>query len=392
MEERSFCIKSDRLVLPGGVVASGYLPVIEGVLGTLSVEPPAGLPIIDRTGRWVAPGYVDTHIHGYQGHDVMDRDAQGVLAASGGLARKGTTSWVPTTLTQPVGEILEACASVREARRLQEEGAVPGAHIEGVFLEGPFFAAAKAGAQNPANMLDPDVDVFCGWQDAAGGLVCKSALAPERQGTPEYCAALHEMGVVVALGHSDASYEQGQAAVAAGASVFVHTFNAMSALGHRSPGLVGCAMSTSDTFAELICDGRHVLPGAARALVAAKGWQHVVIVSDCLSCGGMPEGDYVLGDLPIRMQDGIARLVNEDGGVGNIAGSTSCVADGAMNLLAWGAATAEQAIRMGSEIPARSCGIDDVCGQLLPGRTADLNVLADDLTVLETYLAGSLVS
>lgn len=166
----------------------------------------------------------------------------------------------------------------------------------------------------------------------------------------------------------------------------------MDEFGHRAPGLVGLAMTTPTTFAELICDGLHVAPAAIKALVAAKGWQHVAIVSDCLRCGGMPEGDYILGDLPIRVEGGFARLVGGDGETGNIAGSTTTVAQEAKNLMDWGIVTAEQAIRMGSEIPAVSCGIDDGCGLILPGRVADLNVLSASLTVEETYLGGRLVA
>lgn len=382
-----FAIKADGFVLPGRMAPKGYLAVEDGRFGSWSTEAPEGLEVLDRSGSWVAPGYVDTHIHGQFGHDVMDCDAAGVNAASEALARRGTTSWVPTTLTQPAWQIEAACASVHEAREARTADFL-GARIEGIYLEGPFFTEKHRGAQNPANMLDPSVELFDAWQAAAHGLIRKSALAPERAGTAAYCRALRERGVVVALGHSDATYEQGLAAVEAGATVFVHTYNAMSGLLHRAPGLVGCAMTTSGTFAEIICDGMHVKPGAIKALVAARGWEHVAIISDALACAGMPEGDYMLGDLPIRMQDNLARLVEADGSTGNIAGSVTCIADEARNLVRWGIVDAEQAVRMGTEVPARSAGIDGSCGLMLPGRLADFNVLAPDLTLEETYLGG----
>ena len=147
-------------------------------------------------------------------------------------------------------------------------------------------------------------------------------------------------------------------------------------------------MASRDTVAELICDGLHVSPGAVAALVAAKGWSHVALVSDCLRCGGMPEGDYVLGDFPIRLAGGVARLVGEDGSVGNIAGSVLTLDQAVRNVVGWGVATAEQAIRMATEVPARSSGIDDCCGSLRMGRDADFNVLSPGLEVLETYLGG----
>lgn len=385
----SYAIYADHFVLPGVLAPAGYLTINEGTFGTWSAtRPEAVSEVVDYSGHWIAPGYVDTHIHGFMNHDVMDADPEGINVASLELARRGTTSWTPTTLTQPLNEIRDACAAIYEAYSGRDE-AFAGARIEGIFLEGPFFTEKHKGAQNPAHMLDPDVEIFRGWQEAAHGLICKSALAPERAGSAKYCTALHEMGVTTALGHSDATYEQGLAAVAAGATMFVHTYNGMSGLHHRAPGLVGAAMTTKDTFAELICDGHHVLPGAAAALINAKGWEHVAVVSDCLRCGGMPEGDYMLGDFPIRMSDNLAHLILEDGSLGSIAGSVATVALEAHNLCSWGVVSAEQAIRMGTEVAARSCGIDDVCGKMLPGRMADFNVLTPELNLVATYLGGT---
>ncbi len=387
LESRTFCIKSDHIVLPGGVTMAGYLPVEDGLVGYVSDSAPEGLTLLDRTDCWVAPGYVDTHIHGFVGRDVMDCDPAGIDEASLALVKHGTTSWVPTTLTQPAYQILDACSSVYEAVQGRPDDFM-GARVEGIFLEGPFFTAGHAGAQNPANMIDPDVELFRSWQQACHGLICKSAIAPERDGSQEYCRELHEMGVAVALGHSSASYEEGLRAVASGATVFVHTYNGMDDLGHRDPGLVGCAMDTQGTYSELICDGFHVAPAAVRALIRAKGWQHMALISDCLRCGGMPDGNYTLGDLPIRLVGGIARLIMDDGSLGNIAGSSATLAGEVQKLASWGVVTPDQAIRMATEVPAASCDIDDVCGLLLPGRAADLNVLAPDLSVRETYLGG----
>ena len=386
----TYALKAARFVLPGSLAFGGYLEINEGTFGAWTPERPDGLDVVDLGDAWVAPGYVDTHVHGFAGHDAMDCDPDGVNEASLALARRGTTSWVPTTLTQPADEIEAACASVWEADQRRDDDFL-GARIEGIFLEGPFFTEKHMGAQNPANMLDPSVELFDRWQEAAHGLICKSSLAPERAGSAAYCAALRDRGVVTALGHSAATCAEGRAAVAAGATVFVHTYNAMEGLHHREGGLVGCAMSTTGTYSELICDGHHVLPEAIRALVSAKGWEHVAVISDCLRCGGMPDGDYYLGDLPIRLKGETARLIAEDGTVGNLAGAATTVASGVKNLVDWGVVTAEQAIRMGTEVAAASCGIDDVCGSMLLGRAADFNVLNPDLTVAATYVSGLLV-
>ena len=382
----TFYVKADKFVVPGRVFGPGFLAINDGIFGQVTTSVPEGAEVIDRTGCWVTPGFVDTHIHGFVGHDVMDCDAAGVNEASLALAKHGTTSWTPTTLTAPIEQIEAACASVYEADEARGGGFL-GARIEGIFLEGPFFTEKYKGAQNMAYMLDPDVEVFCRWQEAAHGLICRGSLAPEREGSCAYISELVEMGVATALGHSNATYEQGLAALAAGANSFVHTYNAMSPLHHRNPGLVGAAMTTPDAYSELICDGQHVSAGAITALVRAKGWQHVALITDCLLCGGLPDGEYKLGELPIVLTGGAAHLRDE----GNLAGSVLTLDVAVKNVVDWDVVTAEQAIRMASEVPARMSLIDDACGFILPGRAADFNVLEADLTLRETYIGGQLV-
>ena len=378
-------IYSERFVLPGGVFGPGYLPIVDGKFGAFTVDRPEG-DVVDASGKWVAPGLVDTHIHGFFNHATTDKDPEGMNVASVELARRGTTSWLPTTFTQGVDDLGACCASIFQTVDSRGSDFV-GARIQGIFLEGPFFTMKHVGAQNPAFLIDPKIEILEGWQRAAHGIIRKSALAPERAGSVEYVSAATAMGVKCAIGHSDATYEQSLAAVAAGASVFVHTYNGMRGLHHRDPGVVGCAMATRDTYAEIICDGKHVTPGACQVLVNAKGWAHVVLITDCLACGGMPEGDYMSGGLPVVMRDGLCYL--RDGG--SIAGSVLTLVQGVKNFYDWGIVTAEQAIRMATEVPARANGIDRLCGSIIPGRDADLVLLNSDLTLDSVYVGGSLV-
>lgn len=382
----SFALKSDHIVLPENVEGSGYLLVADGAIAGVTDEAPDGVEVVDRSDCWVASGFVDTHIHGFVGHDVMDCDPAAVTAICEELARHGTTSWLATTLTASVEQTGQACASVAAAVEAQGEDFC-GCRTQGIFLEGPFFTAEHKGAQNPKYLIDPDVAVLDSWQAQAHGLINKSALAPEREGTAAYVQAMGERGVTVALGHTSATYEECLAAVQAGARVFVHTYNGMADLLHRAPGPVGCAMTTLDTYSELICDGMHVHPAACKALVAAKGWEHVALITDCLSCGGLADGDYFIGELPIELRGGAAYLK----GAGNLAGSTLTLAKAVQNVVSWGMVSTPQALRMASEIPARSCGIDDRCGVIAAGRLADLVVMDQDLSLVETYVGGRLV-
>ncbi len=384
----TYAICSDELVLPSGIDGFGYLVIEDGRFGGVSVERPESMRIVDRVGCWVAPGLVDTHIHGFMDHDVMDCDPDAVRTISAGLARRGTTSWLATTLTASAQKTGEACASVAAAARAQE--ADPGAteaHIQGIFLEGPFFTEEHKGAQDPRYLIDPRIELLDAWQEQAEGRIRKTALAPERDGAIDYIAQATARGVVAAIGHSSATYGQAAAAVLAGASEVVHTFNGMADMAHRDPGIVGCAMTSQGLYAELICDGKHVDPVVCETLVRSKGWEHVALITDCLSCGGMPDGSYFIGELPIELRDGAAFL--KDGG--NFAGSTLTLAQAVRNVASWGIVTAEQAIRMATEVPARANGIAHRCGAILPGRSADLVVLDPELNLVETYVSGNLV-
>ncbi len=382
----SYALHAEKYLLPGVVKQGGYLPVVDGAFGAWTAEAPEGADVVELPGKWVAPGFVDTHIHGFFNHATTDCDPEGINISSAELARRGTTSWLPTTFTESVENIGAACAAIAAADEERGPDFV-GAHIQGIYLEGPFFTSKHVGAQNPAYLIDPSVEVFNGWQEKAGGRIVKSALAAERDGSVEYVSALAAQGVVTCVGHSDATYDEAMAAVDAGLTCFVHTYNGMRGLHHREPGIVGCAMDTQNTYAELICDGHHVVPGAIKALVSAKGWDHVVLITDCLGCGGMPEGEYMSGGLPVVMRDGACYLA--DGS--SLAGSIATLAQVVKNVYDWNIVTAEQALRMATEVPARSAGIDGRCGSIKPGRAADFVVLDAELNLEATYMAGSLV-
>lgn len=381
----TYAIKADKFFLPAGPQLGGYLMVEDGVFGAWQAGEPS-CEIKDYTGSWIAPGMVDTHIHGFYNHSTTDNDPEGIDISSTELARRGTTSWLPTTFTDGVEQIKDACAAIAQA----DEGRGPdfcGARIQGIYLEGPFFTMKHVGAQNPAYLIDPSEEVFDQWQEAAGGRIVKSAMAAERDGAATYAAALNAKGVVTSIGHSDATYDECIAAINAGASCFTHTYNGQRGLHHREPGVVGAAMSTPETYAEIICDGKHVNPAAIKALLQAKGWQHTVLITDCLGCGGMPEGSYTSGGMDVIMKDNLCWLADGK----SIAGSVLTLAQGVKNIVDWGIASADIAIRMATEVPARSARIEDKCGSIMPGRDADFVVFDHELTLVETYVGGQSV-
>ena len=380
-----YAIKADTFFLPTRVAHGGYLMVEDGVFGAYVTDEP-DCEILDLAGKQVAPGFVDTHIHGFDNCDVMDCKADSVRTISRGILRNGVTSWLPTTLTATTQQLSDACASVAEAAA--EPGGEPMARIQGIFLEGPFFTEKHKGAQNPAYLSAPDIDTLRAWQEAAGGLIKKIAIAAEYPESPAFIAGAREMGVVVALGHSDAGVHDALACLDAGATVFVHTYNGMSPLHHREPGMVGAALYSGDkSYSELICDGHHVNPIAAAIVMNAKGHDHTCLITDCMCAGGMPDGDYFLGELPVVVANGTARL--KDGG--SLAGSILNMKDAVKNVVDWGIATPAQAVYMATQAPAEANEIADVCGSIRAGRAADFVVLEPDMSLAATYLGGSCV-
>ena len=378
VETNKYYIYADRIILADEVVENAYLEVRDGQFGYATLEKPLKGEIKDYTGYTVAAGLVDTHIHGFHGADVMDDDFQAVQTMSKGLLSTGVTAFLPTTLTSSADLLTSVAGKIGDHYKEAE-----GAKILGIFFEGPWFTEEHKGAQNPAYMGDPDLAQFEVWQTAAKGLIHKIALAPERQTAKDFTTTITKEGVRVALAHSSATYDEATAVVDAGANIFIHTYNGMSGLHHRNPGMVGAAMATDDTYAEVICDGKHVHPGAIKALVKAKGWDKTVLITDAMSAAGMPDGKYQLGEFPVIVKDGEARLES-----GNLAGSVLTLNQAVKNVVDWGIVDSEQALRMASQVPAASVGLDGQVGVIAPGRVADFIVVDADMNLKETYLNG----
>lgn len=370
--------KAEYFILEDRILEDYFMEVDDGKIVGFSKKVPDSY---EDLGEIVAPGLVDTHIHGYHGKDIMNAEKGALNVISKGLLECGVTSFLPTTLTDSKERTDAACKVVGE-----EYKDVEGAKIRGIFLEGPFFTEKYKGAQNPAYMSDPKIEYLKEWKDLSDGLVNKIAIAPERDGAIDFIKEANAMGVRVALGHSDASYDQAVEAVEAGANIFVHTYNGMSGLHHREPGMVGAAMNT-DAISELICDGHHVNPHAANILMNAKGRDHIALITDCMSAGGMADGDYMLGDFPVKVEKGTARLKDS----GSLAGSILKLKDAIKNVVDWDIADVFEAVQMASLVPAKSVGIDDVCGKLKEGYAADFIVLDYDMNLEKTFLNGKLV-
>lgn len=377
----TYYIYAKKIILDNEVVEQAYLEITNGKFGNITTEAPVGVEVVDYRDYTIAPGLVDTHIHGYKGYDVMDNDFEGIKVISDGLLECGVTSWLPTTLTASTQLLNDVCETI--GQHYQE---VTGAKIRGIFLEGPFFTEKYKGAQNPKYMGDPSVEKLERWHTLSNGLVNKIAIAPERDGVKDFIQFANTKGIRTALAHSDATFEQAEEAVKAGANIFVHIYNGMSGLHHRNPGMVGAALSLDKVYTELICDGHHVHPAAAKVVTRARGAKETVLITDCMRAGGMGECESKLGEFDVIVQAGTARLKES----GSLAGSILELKQGVKNIADWGVVSPEEALRMASLAPAKSVGIDNVCGRIAVGYDADFIVVSETLELQATYLDGQL--
>ena len=375
-------IKANKFYYPYETKLGGYLELVDDSFGKWLSTVPEGAQVLDYSGYEIAPGLVDTHIHGFAGADVMDNKEESLATMSRELLSAGVTSFLPTGLTASFETLNKVCQTTAKFA-----GKETGARIQGLFFEGPYFTEKYKGAQNPSYMRNPSTSELDQWLASSKGLLKKIALAPEREGTAEFISYACKRGVVVALGHSDATYQEAVEAVEAGASVWVHAYNGMRGLNHREPGMVGAVYNIPNTYAELICDGYHVHICVCDILLHQKRPDHVVLITDCMSAGGQPDGNYMLGEYPVTVENGTARLKSN----GALAGSILQLKDGVKNIVDWGLVSKANAIMMASLIPAISVGIDEVCGQIKEGHLADFIVLDKEMNLRATYLAGKKV-
>lgn len=334
---------------------------------------------IDARDAIVLPGFIDIHIHGGAGRSVMEGTYEALYEISKHLARHGVTGWLPTTVTAAWEDQIKVLDAVENC--LAGFTPVLEAAILGVHLEGPYINPKKKGAQPEQFILLPDMDEFQRLTSDHFDNILIMTLAPEMPGALEFIRFLVSQNIIASIGHTDATYAEISAAIDAGASHLTHTFNAMRPMDSREPGVVGAAFSRPELTAELIWDNVHVHPASCRALVAAKGTDGVILISDGVQGAGMPDGySFSFGDLPINIKDGRATLPD-----GTLAGSVLTLDQAFRNAQGY---TLSQRSAMTSYNAARSLRSTDGFGTLAPGHIADLVILNRDETVRRTIVNG----
>jgi N-acetylglucosamine-6-phosphate deacetylase len=361
---------ASHVVTPTGILSPGWVEVESGVITAVG-QGPAPEPVPVHQG-WLVPGFVDMHCHGGGGASFMAADPESVATVVATHRLHGTTSII-ASLVSATPDLLLAQV---EALAGQCDAGV----IRGIHLEGPWICERYRGAHDPLALRPPDLDELDALLAAGNGHIRMITIAPELPGALPAIEAASASGVVVAVGHTDADYEQVAAAIDAGATVATHLFNAMRPLGQRDPGPVAALTQDPRVTVELIVDGVHVAePVVALGRRAAEG--RVALVTDAMSAAGGVDGDYMLGSLAVSVVDGVARLV--EGGA--IAGSTLTLDHAVRRFVRECGATVPQAVAAAATTPADLMGLSDV-GAIEPGRRADLVALDPDLTLLGVTL------
>ena len=383
-----------RLLTPTGAVEHPLLLVERGRVLEISTrnsrQLPAGVSISDFGDGVMAPGYVDLHIHGSAGFDVMDDIADALPAIEHLLARHGVTSYFPTTVTAPMDKTLRALerlAGAIEERENNSDNGKPRALPLGIHLEGPFISHARRGVHPPENLLAPTLATFEQFWQAARGRIRMMTIAPELEGAHEVIAEAARRGVCVSLGHSDADFATAERGITAGARHATHTFNAMrpldhSTLDHRSPGILGAVLTDDRVSADIIADGVHLDPAIVKLFANAKGPKQTVLITDAISATGMPEGRYRLGSFEVDVRDGKCMTG------GKLAGSVLTMDRAVRNLARFAEWDLAQAVAAASQNPARVARIANK-GALTVGADADFVVLNAEGEVLRTFVGGA---
>jgi N-acetylglucosamine-6-phosphate deacetylase len=336
-------------------------------------------PDIDLSGLLVLPGFIDIHVHGGGGSDVMDASYEAINNISLHKLREGVTSFCPTTITARPSRTYAAIDAINGA--ISRGGG--GARILGAFLEGPYINPRYKGAHPEEYIRDISLDEIEDLLERGQGNIISVAIAPELPNALEAIKMLRGRGINVRLGHSGASYEETIAGIAAGGSIAIHTFNAMSPFSHRAPGMIGAVMENDDVINELICDFIHTRPAAARLLYKAKGADRIALITDCVSAGGMPDGSYQLGELRITVTDGTARTDTDA-----IAGSTLNLLKAVKNMSQTLRAPLAEAVKMATAVPATALGVFDRVGDIAAGKYADIIAVDESLNLCFVMVGG----
>ncbi len=348
---------------------------IQGIIPANEV--PGSAQVIDAAGKYIIPGLIDMHIHGYMGEDASDGSYEGLRVMAEGVAKNGVTSFLPTTMTVSYDDLRAAFAQIRRAMAASSTMDWQGAAILGVNAEGPFINPAKKGAQAGENIRPGDEKFLMEYLD----ILRVFTIAPEMPGNMD-CIRAMAGKCLISMGHTNANFDEAMASIDAGVGHVTHLFNAQTPLLHRDPGVVGAALTDDRVSCELIADTFHVSAKLYPLVSRLKG-DKLVLITDCTRAGGLADGEYTLGGQPIFVKGIECRLAD-----GVIAGSVLKLNQAVNNLLKNSSLSIWEAVNAASLNPAKRIGVDARKGSLAVGKDADIAICDGDFNIYRTILSG----
>ena len=380
-------ITNGQIITPAGTVGGWLLYENGKILQIGTGECPSADETIDAEGRYVSPGFIDIHTHGAGGADYMDGTVEAYLTAAKMSASHGATLVYPTTLTSSNEVLFDTFDLYEEAVAANTEGAAFG----GLHLEGPYFNPVQAGAQDPRYLRNPQPEDYMEILSRSKN-IARWSFSPELDGAPEFAAELSKRGIIASVGHTNASFEQCDAAYKSGSSLITHFYSCISSItrnqGYRTAGVMEYGYYQDGMSVEIIADGHHVPSSLLHLIVKVKGLDKVVLVTDSMRGAGMPEGPSILGGLAdgqeCIIQNGVARLMDLSGFAGSVCTTDRLV----RTMVSIGGVTLEQAVQMASLNPARVMGVADRKGSLEAGKDADIVIFGDNVEVFATIVGG----
>jgi N-acetylglucosamine-6-phosphate deacetylase len=392
MDQRRLKIVNGRIITPHRIIADGTVCIIGEMISEVSdnkIEMEDAVEI-DAKGNYVAPGFIDIHVHGGGGHDFMDGSETAFLKIAETHARYGTTSMVPTTLTSEKHELLQTLDLYERTNKKNHSGA----QFIGMHLEGPYFSMNQRGAQDPRYIRDPDPEEYKAILSSSDSIVRWSA-APELKGAIEFGQYLKSNGVLPALAHTDAIYEEVLEAFENGYTLATHLYSGMSGVTRRNAfryaGVVESAFIIDEMDVEIIADGIHLPSPLLKLVYKIKGAERTALITDAMRGAGMPEGESILGSLKtglkVIVEDGVAKLPDRSSFAGSVATADRLV----RNMIHLAGVPLTDAIRMITSTPARIMGISHKKGSLAKGKDADIVIFDENINIQETIIKGKVI-
>ncbi|AGB40764.1 N-acetylglucosamine-6-phosphate deacetylase [Halobacteroides halobius DSM 5150] len=382
----SLLLKKGRIITEDKIIKNGFVRIKDGVikkigqmskLNNINQE-----QVIDLKGDYLAPGFIDIHIHGAKGQEVMNGNKEAFSTIANYKASKGTTGFLATTLTASQEKLIDISQSLVSYIKSEEHIG----NMLGLHLEGPYINPDKKGAQNPDYIKEPSIEELATLVDILGDKLKIITLAPENNNSKEVINYALENNIVVSAGHTNASWEQMQKAFEWGVSHATHLFNGMKGLYHREPGVVGAFLNSNDTTVELIVDKEHIHPAVINLVLQNKNFEDIILITDAMAATGMGDGEYNLGGLEVIIKSGVARLKS-----GNLASSTIDLKQAVKNVIEITELNLVEAIKLATINPARRLNIANQKGSIEVGKDGDLVVFDDQFNTQMTIIEGEIV-